>query len=89
MRALLAGGFLEAYGDEYEFVVVVDIDRAKHGTGSFGVPVVAPEWLRETERDDCGITSMYVAEIREQLVSGLHVDASKVVQLFKRSASPH
>lgn len=72
--------YLKGLDEDFEFICFVDGDTQKHGSKVKGLPVKAPESLKETEFDLVFIGSSYVDEIWQKLQE-LGVPSGKVEPL--------
>lgn len=66
------------FKNQYEAIGFSDNDVQKHGTKFCGLPVYAPEQLKELDFDIIIICSMYHDEIQYQLVRELGIPYDKV-----------
>lgn len=78
--------------NEYQILAVADNDCKKMGKFLNGVPIISPENLHNYEYDYIVITSMYVKEIKEQLIVEFHIPENQLVvppkSVLKLSALP-
>lgn len=61
-----------------EIVAVADNNKTKQGRKFHGLTVIEPKKIRELEYDAIVITSIFVNQIREQLIKELKVDEKKI-----------
>lgn len=63
-------------------VAFTDNDVSKHGKTLKGIPIVPPSQIKNYEFDTIIISTMYVDDVRKQLIDDLGVDKSKVIDYF-------
>lgn len=70
--------FCEKYADRYDILAVLDNDTRKQGQQFCGVPVVAPNTLCDFAYDNIIVTSIFVHQIQQQLITELGVPEDRI-----------
>lgn len=73
---------------EYNILAIIDNDEKKHGQIILGYKIIGPKEISRYEYDQILIASMYILDIKEQLVEELKVQDDKIGVAPKKPGRP-